>query len=413
MAVTPSPPGRLHALDGMRGVAALIVLVHHTLLIARPYARDGTTAGAIWDVVEQSPAKLLFAGGEAVLVFFVLSGLVVPLPFLRGAVRWPSFFAARFVRLYVPVWAALAVSAALIVLIPRRSSRVAEGSWVERTSATDLDPGDLLQQATLLVPRYDLINTLWSLRWEVLFSVLLPVMVLIAIKARRNRVLWWGTFVLTAAASVLGRTEGEAWLQYLPLFLLGTLLAVRLEEIRAWAQEHRRSPVWGLLGTVSALALVASWWIRPMTGADQHIVTAMEGIAGIAASGLVVWALGSPMAQRVLAGRLAQRLGTISFSLYLLHVPVLVTLSYLLGDRLWLLVALCGIPLSLIASRLFFVLIERPSHRLAKRIGAGVAAGLPDRTAVPEAEPEVRRAVVARNRSLQRSAWAMASHRIV
>jgi peptidoglycan/LPS O-acetylase OafA/YrhL len=65
----------------------------------------------------------------------------------------------------------------------------------------------------------------------------------------------------------------------------------------------------------------------------------------------------------------------VSFSLYLIHVPILATLSFLLGDEKWWLVALLTIPLALLAAWAFHRGIERPSHRLARRISEVVARG--------------------------------------
>ena len=84
--------GRLAALDGLRGIAALVVVFHHIYQIARPFIEPTTHAwavGSLWWFISSTPIKLLSAGSESVLVFFVLSGLVVPLPLLaRRPRRW-------------------------------------------------------------------------------------------------------------------------------------------------------------------------------------------------------------------------------------------------------------------------------------------------------------------------------------
>lgn len=57
-----------------------------------------------------TPVHLVWAGTEAVLVFFVLSGFVLagPLPQRARRDRWATWYASRLVRLYLPVWASLA-----------------------------------------------------------------------------------------------------------------------------------------------------------------------------------------------------------------------------------------------------------------------------------------------------------------
>lgn len=62
---------RILRLDGLRGVAAVGVMLYHFSLVARPELGTPT-----WALLTQTPVKLLFAGTESVLIFFVLSGLV-------------------------------------------------------------------------------------------------------------------------------------------------------------------------------------------------------------------------------------------------------------------------------------------------------------------------------------------------
>jgi peptidoglycan/LPS O-acetylase OafA/YrhL len=92
----------------------------------------------------------------------------------------------------------------------------------------------------------------------------------------------------------------------------------------------------------------------------------------------VVAAIGSGVWRRFLERPAVQFLGRISFSLYLVHVPVLVALTYLVGDWNWFLLPPLGIPLVLLVAWLFFRFVEQPTHRFAraasKRATRAVAA---------------------------------------
>ena len=71
---------RLIELDGLRGLAAVVVLIHHILetvpALAEVGARPGVVpTGTFNRILTQSPLHLLWAGHEAVLIFFVLSGV--------------------------------------------------------------------------------------------------------------------------------------------------------------------------------------------------------------------------------------------------------------------------------------------------------------------------------------------------
>jgi peptidoglycan/LPS O-acetylase OafA/YrhL len=384
------PVGRLPALDGVRGLAAVVVVLYHVSLIAQPFASGGT-AERVWDGVTESPLKLFFAGTEAVLVFFVLSGLVVVLPLLRGSVSWPAFFASRLVRLYVPVWGALAFAAALIALVPRPASAVSPGEWISEANASTVTLASLLREASLTPVSYDIVNTLWSLRWEVIFTASLPLAVGLAVLLRRHTAALVSVGAAVVVATVLGRVAGVDALVYLPVFLLGTLVAVRLADIIAWAGRRPRPLCWALVGWSSALVLVASWIGRPIAPAGGRTSDVLWGLAALGALGIVIVAVCSPGAGRVLRARVPQWLGTVSFSLYLVHVPVIVTVAYVVGDRSWWLVGLVGVPLSVLAAWAFHAAVERPSHRLARRTGRLVDAVISRVRRVGVEEDEERR----------------------
>ena len=131
-----APVSRLRALDGLRGVAAVVVLLHHAFLtvpvLARPYyvteaaARDSPL---VWALIH-TPLHLAWAGTEAVYIFFVLSGLVLALPVLRSAsFSWLEYFPRRAARLYLPVAAAVLWGLLLVWRVPRDNTS-ARGLWV-------------------------------------------------------------------------------------------------------------------------------------------------------------------------------------------------------------------------------------------------------------------------------------------
>lgn len=357
---------RIPSLDGLRGVAAVVVLLYHVSLVARPIV-GGTDA---WAWLTHSPAKAVFAGTEAVLVFFVLSGLVVTLPALRAKFDWPAFMSARLVRLYAPVAASLLLAATLVLLVPRDLSRVVEGSWSDTAQAREVTLAMVLGEASLAPASYDLNNVLWSLRWELIFSLALPVFVGVALLLRRRALT---AALIALAVSLLGRIAGLDALVYLPVFLVGSLIAVRLDDVRAWADRPRRRGYWPAFAVLSVLLLVGSWISRPLLPSGSLANAALWGLSATGAVGVLLVALGWQRWRRGLEGRTAQWLGRTSFSLYLVHAPILGTLTYVLRDERWWAVALVGIPLSLAAGWAFTELVESPSQRLAKKVGKRVS----------------------------------------
>ncbi|SDL33354.1 acyltransferase family protein [Microbacterium azadirachtae] len=363
---------RIGSLDGLRGLAAGIVLIHHASLIAEPWLDP-----AGWAVLTQSPLKLLIAGSEAVMVFFVLSGLVVALPALRPGFSWARYFPARLFRLYVPVIAALGAAALLVKVIPRDASTMPDDSWMQDAQATSVSAGDVLSQMTLLRADYPIDNVLWSLRWELFFSLLLPLYVWVALRVRRFAV---PVGVLTVVLMFAGRASGNSALAYLPVFLLGTLIAVRFDDLRGLAAGPRARRALPWVAALAGTMLIASWLARPLT-AGTIAADVLWALAGAGAALLVILAVIWPRAERALGTRPMQWLGRISFSLYLVHAPILATLCYLLGAERWWLACLIGVPLSLVAAAAFHALVERQSQVLARRAGA-IGEALAERASV-------------------------------
>ena len=133
MEVNAQPPlavGRLPSLDGLRGLAAAVVVLHHSLLLipsfADPYFSRSMAmdmGDALW-YLTYTPLHLVWAGSEAVLVFFVLSGLVVALPAMyKPHFNWRAYYPSRLLRLYLPMWAAIVFTLITIVIVPRYATK--------------------------------------------------------------------------------------------------------------------------------------------------------------------------------------------------------------------------------------------------------------------------------------------------
>lgn len=345
-------------------------MLHHIYLVAKPtlVSAGGSAPGSVYWVVSETPLKLVTAGSEAVLVFFVLSGLVVALPALRKpGFSWTGFLTGRMVRIYLPVWASLAIGTALIWLLPRDQSVVTAGSWMSQSNATAVTPSTLWGQMSLTAVSYDINNVLWSLRWELIFSVLLPLFVAVAQVVRRR---WLLAGAVAFILILLGTLAHIDALKYLPVFFIGTLLAVRLDSINEWTRQRLKRPratLWGIILVVGVLLLlVARWWAGSLASFGTLSDSVLRLMPVLGAAGLVWAAIGVPFLRRALDSRPGQWLGRISFSLYLIHIPILATLTFVLGDHKWWLVAVLTVPVALVAAWGFYRVIERPSHRLAR-----------------------------------------------
>lgn len=348
--------GRIGSLDSLRGVAALVVVFYHfSLVVPGVYPR----------LLLIAPLRIVLAGTEAVYVFFVLSGLVLYLSLHRhDRDGWLTFTARRLARLYPPIAAAVLLSAALYVLVAPAPMPALRG-WVTDLSWTEPPSPRLLAGHLLLLDSnrfHTLDNPMWSLVVEVRLSLLFP---LIAAGIRR-----WPTATLIGCAAVSFASRHALWAghpvgkvdpfftgQFLDLFALGAWLAHHRASVVRWV---RRVPA-PLAGLVIAAGLMEQMRAYPYVMYASAVL-------------LVAASLSYPVLARLYALRPLVWLGERSFSLYLVHVPLLLAALHLLVGRVAMWAILAGtLPLCLAGAELFWVAVERPSIRLSRAVGRRLA----------------------------------------
>lgn len=352
---------RYTSLDGLRGLAAFVVLVHHCLLVSPQLvdavARNGVGPFESWVWwTTFTPLHLIWAGREAVYVFFILSGFVLTLPFLRASrPSWLAYYPKRIVRIYLPVWFSLIFALFMAWAFPRVADP-AFSSWVNSHDAAP----NVLGDALLLRGAGPLNSPLWSLQWEMLFSLLLPLYVVAAIRFRR---LWLlgvvGLLLLIAAGNLMN----IALPVYLSMFGVGAMLAARRDVLERWGRKLGR---WSWAGLLTAsIVFLCSCWLFPQLSVSISVATIGGALLIFA---FIAWqptiALGNNF--------LIHWLGIRSFSLYLVHEPIVLSVTFALRSSNPFDVALFAVPLSLLAAEVFFRLVEHPSHRLAGLVGRTV-----------------------------------------
>ncbi|MBE9605334.1 acyltransferase [Acetobacteraceae bacterium H6797] len=362
--------GRLAELDALRGIAAFIVVLHHAYLTLPdlPDALD-------W-LLTETPLRPISMGRQAVVFFFVLSGFVLTRALAAqedkhpGSVLslpgWGHYAAQRAVRLGLPVLASLLLSALLQAAfwrapLPEGAPHIVVGAaWSEMWSLSAL-----AQQALLLSSGdgFQLNPVLWSLVHEWRIALLLPFALLFR---GRLALLLAVSLIGAGIARMAGMPEGQVSLGenlgetfaasagFLPAFAAGAALAL-------WKAAPRLDHGQNLAAGIAVLVMMAA-------ASDYGV---------IAASVLLIM-----MAQRggAFAAWLRQPallwLGRVSFSLYLVHMPVLLALTHLLRDAdLPYLVAALAIPLSLPVAAAMNRFVEQPAHRLARGLRAPAPAG--------------------------------------
>lgn len=362
------PASRDRALDGLRGVAALVVLTSHLFVASDPTFADallapGSEQGSAleWALI-YTPLHVFWGGNEAVTVFFVLSGYVLALPVARGGSFRPgSYYPRRALRLYLPVWGALCLAAIAHLLV--QSSGSGRTWWLSAHTGS-LTPRDVWESVLLLdgAGTYALLAVLWSLHWEVVFSLLLPLFLLLGTATGRLPVA-----AAVVALGVIFMSNGEKWALYMPCFALGTIMAFQRERIVALRVTRARMFEPALV-IASVLGLTASWWL--LIGDYDSGVASRLGpvLVAVGACGMVALALVGPRTRRFFDTQAIAWSGGRSFSLYLVQEPIVVVSAFALGTTSGLpLLVVVATPLVLLLTEAFYRAVERPSHRLARR----------------------------------------------
>jgi peptidoglycan/LPS O-acetylase OafA/YrhL len=309
LAGAESRPQRLAGLDGVRGLAALFVVVNHVFLRAFPgYPVDRAPVWAGWFIY----------GRFAVVVFIVLSGFSLALAPARHGWRLDgvSQFARRRARRILPAyWAALAFSLVVAwVIVPQPGRGV--------PNAQSVVVNGLLVQNIVGAPSPN--AAFWSMAVEAQLYVAFPLLLLI-VRRRGAIVMLAITTLVVAAVGVVGPhiTGLDTFLIQSPpdlaaLFALGVLTAGIMG-----ASEARRSRPWAWLALAAAGPVLATiWWHGSVWTLDRlfWVDLALGPAIACLLAGL---ATGRPAPLlRLLDARPIRNLGGSSYSLYLTHAPI-------------------------------------------------------------------------------------------
>ena len=357
-------PQRIDALEGLRGIASAVVVVRH-VFNSLDMPLD------LRQKLSQILAPLINAQG-AVQLFFVLSGYVLARSLSRGQ-GWldlGQFYVKRVFRIYPPyVVAVLFAWCASFYYATPPDATPQEGTglsaWFAEYAQVHLRPGQLLLSLGFPGSAFRQVPAGWTLTIEMAFSFALPL--LFAISRRFH----WSVVVIACAVALAAGVGAP--LHYAMDFCLGIAIFLERERIGRWM---KLIPVWlspiailGALAVFSAPQLL-NWSIPRADILICGFDPASIGVMGIGSLGLISGAMFVPWLNRFLSVKPLMFLGRISFSLYLLHFPVLILFAPLvsppldLGDGLTLLAAVLAI--SILISAFFFRWVERPSIRAGK-----------------------------------------------
>jgi peptidoglycan/LPS O-acetylase OafA/YrhL len=346
---------KFQLIQALRGLAALWVVLFHM--------DKGQYISGLTDRLGGQIHWVLFGYGSAgVAIFFVLSGFVISHSLTDKAFWWKDFVRfviRRSVRLDPPYWAAMALS----VLVTALVALIKHDSYVLPT-ITDIIAHLLYLQVVTGSSEINIV--FWTLTYEIQFYIVLALSACVYTSLIRviksHKIVH---FVVNTPLLALALAAGGNYLNWIPNGLFPPLWHGFFLGVLAYQAGYlKESPLILLL-------LVAVTFYGAV-----HNEVVFGAPAALTAVGLFV-ASRTGYLIHGLSGRGFQLLGTVSYSLYLIHVPVIHVAFALWGrlagrgtfaDGLGLTIVLCG---TLGAAALFWWMFELPSHKLAAKLFRG------------------------------------------
>ncbi len=315
-------------LDAVRGIAALVVVLHHARMLTL-LPRESAS-------IHLSPAVVAFYwissfanARNAVLVFFVLSGYLVGGSVLRSLKErrwsWKSYAADRLTRLYIVLMPALLLTAGLnyVIIHTHRGIEMIRDPYLDHFSdslSTFLGNSFFLQK--IYCAPFGSNFSLWSLSYEFWYYLAFPFLAIGVLKAKTliGRVACIGA---AAAACIL--MHSAAWL--FPVWMLGTSLYY-LKDRRLVPQPwHRPLLLLALAGMVAHSAVAARM--------SKMVPIISQWTFGVLAFFLLFLLLQMrlrwPLAKAYVS--VARYLSSRSYTIYLVHAPVIVALIAISGHE--------------------------------------------------------------------------------
>jgi diketogulonate reductase-like aldo/keto reductase/peptidoglycan/LPS O-acetylase OafA/YrhL len=320
-------------LDLARGLAAVEVLAFHSYQLMFMERLPGPDYDPTLRLAYSVFWRLSGHGGDAVLVFFVLSGYLVGGPALvrciGGRLSAVDYFSARIARLYVVVIPALAIS--LCAYMSARQSP-GWGSFVAshhdlygsvRVLFAPVDIGAALCNGlflqTIVCSEFAGNAALWSLSNEFWYYVLF--FALISVRKAPAYVLLiiaiFGLFLVAERHGAAGTHIGFKFFFFLVIWCFGVLVYAVVAPARMW--------LCGFLASLAGVYVLSTKGLFPHWAAMVVVV----GL-GTAAFILCIEHLKIRLPSFLRFGR---ELAKFSFSLYAIHYPILLLLNVTAGGR--------------------------------------------------------------------------------
>lgn len=369
-------------LEGLRGLAALIVFLFHFLIIFYPvmYYGTGTNLAPVqhfWleDNIHGTPLAAFLSGTFSVAIFFVLSGFVLSVGFFmtKNTTIIKKLATKRYLRLMLPALASVLLA---WIYIKLNLSHIAEAYHISLSSA--------LQNEWIMIPH------ILSAIKEGVISIFV-----VGPEHHYNSVLWTmkyefiGSFIIFSLALIFGHSN-KRWVVYGALafalyntWYLGFILGMALADLYVNKPHIIQKIKQPFLYILLAMGVVLGGFPTKYSDGTFYEHISFPWLAQsenqtlymtIGALFVVISVLSIRLLKRAMSLRVMSQLGKYTYSLYLVHQPIIYTLGtglfvaftgFMGYNKSVAMAIACTLPVIAIATYLFHRFIETPSINFA------------------------------------------------
>jgi peptidoglycan/LPS O-acetylase OafA/YrhL len=366
---------RLEQLDSIRGLAATSVILAHISIII--------PSVNLFDRLTNTPLHLFWLGHESVILFFILSGFVLALPYYNNrAAKYNVYLMRRICRIWIPSICSLLF---IILLINVLSPNGIEGAsmWANDIWDTSISPKMLISHFLLLSEfnTMDLNPVIWSLIHEMRISIIFPLLMFFIMRNNivRNVIIVFSIPIVYFASYYIclklfsyditifkaGYSSYLLTPHYAAFFILGAIFAKYKERaVRIYKKIPFAYKI--VLVCFGLIAYLYVWLVLP-NNSIAHMFIFNDWAIALGSCIFIWFGLNSGLLKRILLFKPILFIGKIAYSVYLYHLIVIMALLYSLQEVMPVLsILVLSIPLTFGVAAVMYYLVEVPSVKLGR-----------------------------------------------
>lgn len=342
-------------LDTFRFLSAfLVMLTHLRFYCFTNYGGLNTESKTIF-------TKVLFfltnLGNDAIIVFFVISGFLVGGKTIEKIanhedISAKSFAIKRIVRIVLPLFAVLVINTIFNIIqgIPNDWYRIIGNLLCLQGAFVNPEPG---------------VGVLWTMSYIVWFYVLIFGIILLSKKDIKHIVA--GLITIIAVFWIFSRMGQSVFnVFYIAMGILAYFLTKKKINKKIWIISILIAIISTLLHSVSKGSLSSSLSV------ESYLIQSIQMVSYAVVIGLSTQLI--PQKKALKTERFFSKISKISYSLYLIHLPIILMMVHLGMQRLpyvslkSLSIFFCGIVICTLCGYLFYYIAEKPSENFKKYI---------------------------------------------